>query len=107
VVVRAPALTADAVLAALASGDFYASTGVELSDVQATPRRLSVTVKAQDYAKYTIHFVGRGGRVLKEAIASPATYEIAGDEGYVRARILDSNGQAAWTQPVFVAPRAR
>jgi hypothetical protein len=107
VVVRAPALTADAVLAALSSGDFYASTGVELSDIQATPQRLTVTVTAQDYAKYTIHFVGQGGRVLKEAIASPATYDIAGDEGYVRARVLDSNGQTAWTQPVFVAPRAR
>jgi hypothetical protein len=105
VVVRAPALTADAVLAALSSGDFYTSTGVELSDIQATPQRLTVTVKAQDYAKYTIHFIGQGGRVLKEAIASPATYDIAGHEGYVRAKVLDSNGQVAWTQPVFVSPR--
>jgi hypothetical protein len=105
VVVRASALTAETVLAALASGDFYASTGVELSDIQATPQRLTVTVKVQDYAKYTVHFIGQGGRVLKEAIASPATYEITGGEGYVRAKILDSNGQVAWTQPVFVPSR--
>ena len=105
VVVRAPALTADAVLAALASGDFYASTGVELSDIRATPERLTVTIKAQEYAKYTVQFIGRGGRVLKEALTSPATYDIAGDEGYVRARVLDSNGGRAWTQPVFVAGR--
>lgn len=107
VVVRAPALTADAVLAALASGDFYASTGVELSDIRATPERLTVTIRTQDYAKYTIHFIGQGGRVLKEATTSPATYDIAGNEGYVRARIVDSNGRRAWTQPVFVAPRER
>jgi hypothetical protein len=105
VVVRAAALTAESILSALAAGDFYASTGVELSEIQATPQRLTVTVKAQDYARYTIHFIGQGGRVLREATASPATYEIAGNEGYVRAKILDSNGQLAWTQPVFVSPR--
>jgi hypothetical protein len=105
VVVRAPRLTAEAILSALAAGDFYASTGVELSDVQATPQRLTVNVKEQDFAKYTIQFIGRGGRVLKEAVASPAQYDITGGEGYLRAKVLDSNGLVAWTQPVFVSPR--
>jgi hypothetical protein len=105
VVVRAPRLTAESILAALAAGDFYASTGVELSDVQATPQRLAVTVKEQSFARYTVQFIGQGGRMLKEVAASPAHYDIAGNEGYVRAKILDSNGQVAWTQPVFVSPR--
>ena len=105
VVVRAARLTEDAILSALASGDFYASTGVELSDIGATPQRLTVTVKEQSFAKYTIQFIGRGGRILKEAVASPARYDIAGGEGYVRAKVLDSNGQVAWTQPVFVSTR--
>ncbi len=106
VVVRAARLSAESVLSALAAGDFYASTGVELSDVQATAQRLTVTVKEQSFAKYTIQFIGQGGRILKEAVASPAEYDITGGEGYVRARILDSNGQTAWTQPVFVSPRS-
>ena len=106
VVVRAARLSAESVLSALGAGDFYASTGVELSDVQATAQRLTVTVKEQSFARYTIQFIGQGGRVLKEAVASPAHYDITGGEGYVRARILDSNGQMAWTQPVFVPARA-
>ncbi|MGE5198137.1 MAG: CehA/McbA family metallohydrolase [Rhodospirillaceae bacterium] len=105
VVVRAARLAAESILAALAAGDFYASTGVELSDVLATPQRLAVTVKEQSFARYTIQFIGRGGRLLKEAAGSPAQYDITGSEGYVRARILDSNGQMAWTQPVFVPVR--
>jgi len=105
VVVRAARLTAGSILSALAAGDFYASTGVELADVQSTPQQLTVTVKEQAYAKYTIQFIGQGGRILKDTITSPATYEIGGNEGYVRARILDSNGQVAWTQPVFVSSR--
>jgi hypothetical protein len=102
VVVRAARLTHDAMLDALSRGDFYASTGVELTDVQATPRSLTVTIKEQTFAKYTITFIGKGGRVLKEVTTSPARYDATGDEGYVRARIVDSNGQAAWTQPVRV-----
>ena len=31
-----------------------------------------------------------------------AVYDIKGDEGYVRAKVLESNGQIAWCQPVMV-----
>jgi hypothetical protein len=105
VAVRAARLTSEAILSALAAGEFYASTGVELSDMQTTPQRLTVTVKEQSFAKYTVQFIGQGGRVLKEAITSPAEYDFTGTEGYVRAKVLDSNGQVAWTQPVFLSPR--
>jgi hypothetical protein len=105
VVVRAARLTSESILSALAAGDFYASTGVELADIQSTPQRLTVAVKEQSYAKYTIQFIGQGGRILKEAAGSPAQYDITGSDGYVRAKILDSNGQVAWTQPVFVPAR--
>jgi len=30
-----------------------------------------------------------------------ASYSFAGDETYVRAKILESNGRMAWTQPVM------
>jgi hypothetical protein len=102
VMVRAPRLTVEAVLGALAKGDFYASTGVELIDIQAGPSSLTVTIKEQSSSKYTVVFVGKGGRVLKEATASPARYDFTGDEGYVRAKVIDSNGLVAWTQPVRV-----
>jgi hypothetical protein len=32
-----------------------------------------------------------------------ASYTIRGDEGYVRARVLESNGRRAWIQPVMLA----
>ena len=89
----------------MARGDFYASTGVELTDIQATPQRVTVTIKELSYARYTVQFIGKGGRVLAEVSASPYQYNIVGNEGYVRARIRDSNGQAAWTQPVPVPAR--
>ena len=102
VVVRAPRLEARALLDALERGDFYASTGVELADYQATERQITVAVKATSFSKYRIQFIGKGGRLLGESIGATATYDIRGDEGYVRARVLESNGRIAWCQPVVV-----
>jgi hypothetical protein len=102
IVVRAAALTPRAILAAIERGDFYASTGVELTECRADAKSVAVAVKQESYAKYRIQFIGRHGAVLREALDSPATYTITGDEGYVRARVLESNGRIAWCQPVMV-----
>jgi hypothetical protein len=106
VVVRASELSTAAILAALEEGDFYASTGPELSDVVATPTSLTVTVKLRGDTKAVTRFIGRNGTVLATTGANPATYAFRGDEGYVRARVTDSNGAVAWVQPVFVAASA-
>ena len=102
VMVRAASLDAAALLAALERGDFYASTGVELSDYQVTPTSMTVSVRATTFSKYRIQFVGRNSKVLQESVESPATYQFKGGEGFVRARVLESNGQIAWCQPVLV-----
>jgi hypothetical protein len=106
VVVRAPALDARAVVSALDRGEFYASNGVVLDDVAVTKESLSVRIKEAETTKYRTQFVGRGGKVLKEVIANPAVYTFTGDEMYVRARVLDSNGKTAWVQPVFLSSGA-
>ncbi len=100
--VRAPRLEARAIVEALERGDFYASTGVELSAVSATASSLSITIKTASSSKYRIQFIGRRGRVLSESVTSPAAYTFKGDEGYVRARVIESNGAQAWVQPVPV-----
>jgi len=102
VAVRAPRLEARALLDSLERGDFYATTGVELTDYQATARQITVAVNATAFSKYRIQFIGKGGRVLREIAEPTATYEIRGDEGYVRARVLESNGRMAWCQPIMV-----
>jgi hypothetical protein len=102
VVVRAEALTQEQILAAMSRGDFYASTGVELVDIASDAKSMTVTIKAKNGARYRTRFTGRDGRILHETADNPARYTIRGDEGYVRAKVTDSNGKAAWAQPVFV-----
>ena len=57
-------------------------------------------------SKYRIQFIGKNGRVLSELTNSPATYLFKGDESYVRAKVIESNGKIAWIQPVPVGAAA-
>jgi hypothetical protein len=106
VYVRSPRLESRALVEALERGDFYSSTGVELHSVNATATALTITVKTEPQSKYRIQFIGKQGAILSEAIASPATYTFKGDESYVRANVIESNGKLAWVQPVPVGPAA-
>jgi hypothetical protein len=107
IMVRADTLTAPAILSAIRRGDFYASTGVTVRDLTIGPTELRLVMELKGTAdqRYTTEFVGRGGRVLATVRGQEAVYKIRGDEGYVRARVVDSNGRRAWTQAVFIGKR--
>lgn len=59
VMVRAPELSPEALLAAMDAGDFYASTGALLEDVEFRPKRrtLRVKVQAEPGVTYRIRFI--------------------------------------------------
>jgi hypothetical protein len=106
--VRATELSADAIVRAMRRGDFYASTGVTLGDYQVEGKRIALMIVRRgdgEDTRFRTEFIGRSGRVLAVVNGLVAQYDIRGDEGYVRARITDSNGLQAWTQPVMVPPR--
>lgn len=109
IVVRAEHLKTDEIMAAIEKGDFYASTGVALKDYHADSKQITIKVQAREEyrEKYRIQFIGNHGKILQDATAESSVYEIKGNEGYVRGRITSSNGQAAWTQPVFTDGRKR
>jgi hypothetical protein len=102
VVVRAAVLTADAVLSALESGNFYASTGVVLSTVTGSSNEVALTIQPEPSFRYTTYFIAENGRVVGKSHDLEAAYRFSGGEKYVRARVVDSGGKTAWTQPVFV-----
>lgn len=106
VYVRAPRLESRALVEALERGEFYASTGVELQSIDVTSSSMTITIKTEPQSKYRVQFIGRQGTVLSEAVTSPATYSFKGDESYVRAKIFESNGKAAWVQPAPAGPSA-
>lgn len=112
VVVRAGALTANAIINAMKAGDFYCSTGVTLRDV----RREGDTLHVEADEDCTIRFIGtkRDGSAIGETLAesrgASAHYTFRGDELYVRGevetdRLMDNPAKPgetvkAWTQPM-------
>lgn len=103
--VKAPSRDPAAIMEALEEGRFYASTGVTLADVVVTPGTLEVHIAPDRNFRYTTSFIGAGGRVLSTTTENPAVFVLDADVGYVRARVTDSMGHHAWTQPAFVNPR--
>jgi hypothetical protein len=101
VVVRSAVLESEAIVEALASGDFYSSTGVSLSQLEVSADRLAIKIEQQRDYIYTTRFTGKCGKLLSEVVGTEAIYEVKGDEQYVRATIASSAGTRAWIQPVF------
>ncbi len=101
---RAPSLTPEAVVEGLASGSFYASTGVLLEDV--TFDGDTTTVRVASPGAREIRFIGdhrwghrvaSGGEPLREA-----SYTLHGPERYIRVEVLAPTGERAWTNPIFL-----
>ena len=58
VMVRAAKLEVGALIAAMEAGDFYASSGVTLSDVRREKDSLSIEIDAEPGVTYTTEFIG-------------------------------------------------
>jgi hypothetical protein len=109
IVVQAPSLSVQNIVTALRAGRFYASTGIALARYSVDSHGISIQI-AQSHewspalkpsALYTTRFIGANGDLLAEITGLSPQYRFKGDEPYVRASIMDSDGRRAWTQPVF------
>ncbi len=122
IMVRAESLEADALVGAITRGDFYATSGVVLSDLRfdAEARALEIEIEPEEGVRYTTQFIGtrrgdegdpdRVGVVLAEVVGASARYVLGGDEWYVRATVTSDQAhprasfegqmEQAWVQPV-------
>ena len=102
VMVRTTELTSAAIVEAFSTGEFYASTGVALTDLDVSTESIDLVIEEDWDFVYSTRFTGRCGELLAESTGLEASYRIRGDEGYVRATVFSSSGTKAWTQPVFL-----
>lgn len=138
VMVKAPYLTAEAIVKAMKKGDFYSTTGVTLKDVQLSDNQLTITIQPEKGVTYKTEFIAtmkdapltskprldeqgkdlkvtrvyseKVGKVVSTVTGAKATYQLTGNELYVRAKITSSKPhpnpyeegdvELAWTQPV-------
>ena len=138
--VRAEKLEPSALLTAMQEGDFYCSSGVTLSEVKfdSSNRIVSLSIEPTKDATYTTRFIGTRkdyerksvprlapdgkpmratrvysqdiGQVLATDTSLTPSYQLKGDELYVRAEVTSSldhpdpsfkdQKKQAWSQPV-------
>jgi hypothetical protein len=103
-VVRASEPTLEAILNALVSGSFYASTGVTVRGIDVSGDRLAVETDDAD----RIRLVSDYG-VVQQTVAGPtATFRVPDhlvhrdEHSYVRVECLGRGGAMAWLQPMFL-----
>ncbi|MDH7601779.1 MAG: CehA/McbA family metallohydrolase [Armatimonadota bacterium] len=97
------------ILHGLATGDFYASTGVRLQDTYVDGWRYYVIIDTAGSSSngqdaYVTQFIGDNGKVLLETTLPRSEFNLrqAGGARYVRARVLGPNGTKAWCQPRLI-----
>jgi predicted metal-dependent phosphoesterase TrpH len=118
VMVRAPYLSAEAIVRALDAGDFYSSTGVVLDKVTRTADEIALEIRPEKGVTYRTQFIAtlrgtslestprrdkegkplpvtevydRGvGAVVAESSDLAPRYKVTGKELYVRARVISS-----------------
>jgi hypothetical protein len=118
VMVQASELNAEKIVEAMERGDFYASSGVTLKDIQRGPKELRIEIEPETGVTFTTQFIGtrkgydpksqsvfdeKGkemrvtrrysadiGQVLGEVKGNTASYSLKGDEIYVRAKVISS-----------------
>jgi hypothetical protein len=90
----------DTLVEAIRRGDFYASTGIVIDTVSYSPEKIYVKSSNGEIIK----FFGKDGNLLISFNGKEATYQIKGNELYVRAEVTNTSGKRGWIQPYFVSP---
>ncbi len=118
VMVKAPFLSAEAIVRAMEAGDFYATSGVTLRDIRRKGSQLTLAIQPETGVTYKTQFVAtmQGialdsepvvdtegnplnvtrrysaeiGKVVAETAAMEPMYEFTGKELYVRARVIST-----------------
>jgi len=116
VMVQSDTLSAPSLIEAMERGDFYATTGVTLKDLEYGRKNLKVEVEPEPGIKYTITFLGclKGEtevKELKSVEGNMANFDLTDEVLFVRSKITSSKLQenpiedikyeSAWTQPIL------
>ena len=99
--VRAAALTAEAIVTGLRQGACYALESgcrARLRHVQCEGREIVAAVNDAE----ELHFIGAEGRILHSVYAAAGHCQAPAAERYVRVEAVDDGGRRLFTQPVWL-----
>jgi hypothetical protein len=89
-----------AIEAAIARGDFYASTGVLLDEVELAPSRIVLTLAPTSEGDARFDVIGEGGAVIHTVTGRRLAWSPSAPSRYWRVRV-SAGERRAFTQPIF------
>ncbi|MDY6914611.1 MAG: CehA/McbA family metallohydrolase [Planctomycetota bacterium] len=97
--VRTASAKAEGILSAIRQGNFYCSSGVEITDIRAGGGLIEIeTANAEE-----IHAISDGGRRVARVTEKAIAFRAEGDSPtYVRFEAHGYGSAMAWTQPFFL-----
>lgn len=103
IMLKLPRLDEASVLSALRYGHFYSSTGPSIEDL----RLEGNMVRLRCSPAAAVHFIAQAGvgrRVvpLDGGSLTEATYELTGEERYLRVECIGNDGTRAWSNPLWL-----
>lgn len=101
IMVKAESLSAKNILSAIKEGQFYSSCGPIIEDI--VLENNVVTVSCSEVA--VVNFICAGPRGVSfhsedRTLLTSASYELSGEEMYLRVEAIDIQGKTAWSQPL-------
>ena len=104
--VKADSLSELSIMDSIKNGDFYASTGVYLDQLDRSDKSLNISIGTNEddplkLTEYVTSITGYEGELLYETDDLNFNFELPPNSSYMRATIKSSGGFKAWTQPVF------
>ncbi len=99
--VNARELTREAIMEAIADGNFYASQGPRFENIAVADGRITVKCSRVETVGFYSNTVWCDDRVTTGGTAS-AEYVIKPTDTYVRVELIDADGNRAWSSPFAV-----
>jgi hypothetical protein len=104
IMVNAPTLSRDSIMAAIRAGNFYSSCGPEFHSIEHNDHKVTLRTSPVQF----VRLVGAGARGCRVGsfdgqTMTQVTLDIPQDWSYVYAEVEDSQGRRAWTNTLFKA----
>ncbi len=103
VMVNTDELSADSILTALRSGNFYATEGPRFQSIEILDNAIHVRTSPVCLIRFmSDSFYVEGRRCVIDNCASSAVYKIKPSDNFVRIEAVDNSGKRAWSQYIDV-----
>jgi hypothetical protein len=107
IMLKASKLTLDAVMTAIKTGCFYATTGPQIKDFRITDDNVYITCSPAKEIRFIDDL--HGGQIIRSKDSELLTkFEMKlKNSRYIRAEVVDVNDKVAWTNPIVIQKKGK